>query len=190
MPDDGVSALSALADLLCRTEKWLPAESQRPHPLLSPTTCVATMAKAGIAHNIVPGKASAIYNLRFLPWQKADEITTELRTLAEQVAARRPGISCSVEQIAALQPSEVEPDAPVAQALHQAIKDVTGTEPRFVGVGGATLCKQLIGAGIPAVAFGPGDEHFAHMADERIAVDELVKYTAVVIAATLLAVGK
>ena len=189
MPEDGVSGLSALAELLNRTEKWLPQDSHRKHSLLTPTTCVATMAEAGVAHNVVPGKASAVYNLRFLPWQKAAEITQELRKLAEQVALSRAGISVTVEQITHLEPSEVRPDAPVAQALFQAIKEVMGKEPLFVGVGGATLCKQLIWAGIPAVAFGPGDPHFAHVADEHISIDELVKYTAVVIAATLRAVG-
>jgi len=189
MPQDGVSALGALAELLNRTEKWLPQGSLRQHPLLTPATCVATVAEAGVAHNVVPGKASVVYNLRFLPWQKAAEITQELRLLAAQVAQGRPGVSVAVEQITELEPTEVPPDAPVAQALFQAISEVTGKEPVFVGVGGATLCKQLIWAGIPAVAFGPGDPHSPHVADERISIDELVKYTAVVIAATLRAVG-
>ena len=189
MPEDGVSALSALAELLTRMEKWLPQGSQRKHPLLTPTTCVATVAEAGVAHNVVPGKASAVFNLRFLPWQKAAEITQELRLFAEQVAHGRPGVSVVVEQITELEPTEVQPDAPVAQALFQAIREVTGKEPLFVGIGGATLCKQLIWAGIPAVAFGPSDPHFPHVADERISIDELVKYIAVVIAATLRAVG-
>ena len=92
--------------------------------------------------------------------------------------------------IAELAPSEVKSDQPVAQALYGAIHEITGKEPKFVGIGGATLCKQLIWAGIPAAAFGPGDHNMPHMADERIAVDELVRYTAVVIGATLRAVGK
>jgi len=189
-PEDGASALSALAELLCRTEKWLPKGSRRKHPLLTATTCVATLAEAGVAPNVVPGKASATFNLRFLPWQQAAAITVELRALAEQVAARRPGVSVVAEQTAELAPTEVQPHAPVARALSEAIADITGKAPVFVGVGGATLCKQLIWAGIPAAAFGPSDPHFPHMADERIAIDELVKYTAVVIAATLRAVGK
>lgn len=189
LPEDGVSALSALAELLCRTEHWLPHASRRKHPLLSPTTCVATVAEAGVAHNVVPGKASVVYNLRFLPWQKAAAITAEIRVLAAEVAARRR-VKVVVEQIAQLEPSEVQPGAPVAQALFQAIAEITGRKPRFIGVGGATLCKQLIACGIPAVAFGPGDEHLPHMANERLSIDELVRYTAVIIAAALRAVGK
>jgi TRAP-type mannitol/chloroaromatic compound transport system permease large subunit len=41
-----------------------------------------------------------------------------------------------------------------------------------------------------AAAFGPGDHSMPHMADERITIDELVKYTAVLIGATMRAVGK
>lgn len=189
-PEEGVSALSALAELLYLTENWKPHGSQKKHPLLSPTTCVITKSEAGIAHNIVPGKATAVYNVRFLPHQSASGITKELRDMAEQIATRRKGISVVVENIAELGPSEISQDSPVAQSLYQAIKDVTGKAPEFVGIGGATLCKQLIWAGIPAAAFGPGDHSMPHMADERIPIDELVKYTGVLIGATLRAVGK
>ncbi|HYG75638.1 MAG TPA: M20 family metallopeptidase [Planctomycetota bacterium] len=189
-PEEGVSALGALAEMMYMTENWRPHGSERKHPLLSPTTNVIVRADAGIANNIVPGKASAVYNLRFLPWQTGTGITQELRKMAEQIASRRKGVSVTVEKIAELEPSEVKQDSPVAQSLFKAIKDVTGKEPKFVGIGGATLCKQLIWAGIPAAAFGPGDHSMPHMADERIPIDELVKYTAVVIGATLNAVGK
>jgi acetylornithine deacetylase/succinyl-diaminopimelate desuccinylase family protein len=189
-PEEGISALAALAELLHLTENWKPSGSQKKHPLLSPTTCVITKADAGIAHNIVPGKATAVYNVRFLPHQSASGVTAEIRDMAEQIATRRKGVSVTVENIAELGPSEISQDSPVAQSLYQAIKDVTGKAPDFVGIGGATLCKQLIWAGIPAAAFGPGDHAMPHMADERIPIDELVKYTAVLIGATLRAVGK
>ena len=189
-PWDGISALSALAEMIHLTEVWKPHGSDIRHPLLTPTTCVVTKAEAGIAHNIVPGKASAVYNLRYLPHQTGTGITAELRRMAEHIASRRKGITVVVENIAELAPSEVKSDQPVAQALYGAIHEITGKEPKFVGIGGATLCKQLIWAGIPAAAFGPGDHNMPHMADERIAIEELVKYTAVVIGATLRAVGK
>ena len=189
-PWDGVSALSALAEMIYLTEAWKPNGSDIKHPLLTPTTCVVAKADAGIAHNIVPGKATAVYNLRYLPHQTGTGITQELRRMAEQIASRRKGVTVEVEKFAELAPSEVKSDQPVAQALYGAIHEITGKEPKFVGIGGATLCKQLIWAGIPAAAFGPGDHNMPHMADERISVDELVKYTAVVIGATLRAVGK
>ena len=188
-PEEGVSALGALAEFMYLTENWKPHGSDRKHPLLSPTTCVITKSESGIAHNIVPGKATAVYNVRFLPWQTGNGVTQELRKMAEQIAMRRKGISVTVEKIAELEPSEVPQDSVVAQSLYQAIKEVSGQAPKFVGIGGATLCKQLIWAGIPAAAFGPGDHSMPHMADERISIDELVRYTAVVIGATCNAIG-
>ena len=189
-PEEGVSALGALAEFMYLTENWRPHGSDKKHPLLSPTTCVITKSDAGIAHNIVPGKATAVYNVRYLPWQSGSGVTQELRKMAEQIATRRPGVTVTVEKIAELEPSEIKQDSAVAQSLFHAIKDVNGKEPKFVGIGGATLCKQLIWAGIPAAAFGPGDHSMPHMADERIPIDELVKYTGVVIGATMRAVGK
>jgi succinyl-diaminopimelate desuccinylase len=189
-PEDGVSALAALAELMHLTENWKPHGSDKRHPLLSPTTCVITKSEAGIAHNIVPGKATAVYNVRYLPHQSGSGVTHELRRMAEEIATRRKGISVTVENIAELAPSEVSQDAPVAQALFKAIQDITGRLPKFTGIGGATLCKQLIWSKIPAAAFGPGDHTMPHMADERISIDQLVQYTGVLIGATLRAVGK
>jgi acetylornithine deacetylase/succinyl-diaminopimelate desuccinylase family protein len=189
-PEEGISALGALAEFMYLTENWKPHGSDRKHPLLSPTTCVITKSDAGIAHNIVPGKATAVYNCRFLPHQSANGVAQELRKMAEQIATRRAGVTVTVEKIAELGPSEIPQESAVAQALYQSISEVTGKAPQFVGIGGATLCKQLIWAGIPAAAFGPGDHSMPHMADERIPIDELVKYTAVLIGATLRAVGK
>ncbi|HLX63538.1 MAG TPA: ArgE/DapE family deacylase [Planctomycetota bacterium] len=189
-PWEGVSALSAMAELIYLTESWRPHGSDIKHPLLTPTTCVVAKLNSGIAHNIVPGKAEAIYNLRYLPNQTGNGIAQELRKMAEQIATRRKGITVEVENIGELEPSEVKQDQPVAQALYGAIEEVTGKAPKYTGIGGATLCKQLIWAGIPAAAFGPGDHSMPHMADERIAIDELVAYTAVVIGGTLRAVGK
>jgi len=189
-PEEGASALGALAEFMYLTEKWKPHGSDRLHPLHTPTTCVIARADAGIANNIVPGKATAIYNLRFMPWQSGDGIASELRKMAEQIATRRPHITTTVEKIAELEPTEIKPDSAVAQSLYKAIEDVTGKAPRFMGIGGATLCKQLIWAGIPAAAFGPGDPSMPHMVDEKISVEELVRYTGVVIGATLRAVGK
>jgi acetylornithine deacetylase/succinyl-diaminopimelate desuccinylase family protein len=188
-PDEGVSAMAALAEMLFHTEKWLPHGSDKKHPLLSPTTCLATRVDSGIAHNIVPGKATAVYNCRFLPHQSGDGVAQELRKMAEQIASRRPGITVTVEKFSELAPSEISADSPVAQALSQSIAEITGETPKFIGVGGATLCKQLIWAGIPAAAFGPGDGSMPHMVDERIPIDELVRYTAVVIGATLRALA-
>ncbi|MFH0939842.1 MAG: M20/M25/M40 family metallo-hydrolase [Planctomycetota bacterium] len=125
-PADGISALAALAELMYLTENWRPHGSANRHPLLTPTTCVISQAEAGVAHNIVPGKATAVYNVRYLPHQSAGGVVSELRKMAEQIATRRPGISVTVEKIAELPPTETQPDQPAAQMLFQAIQDITG----------------------------------------------------------------
>src|SRR5262249_54065258 len=112
-PQEGVSALSALTEFMYHTEHWRPHASDKRHPLLSPTTVVIARCDAGIAHNIVPGKATAVYNVRYLPHQSGSGVTQELRKMAEQIVSRRPGTSVTVEKIGELEPSEVKPDAPV-----------------------------------------------------------------------------
>ena len=190
-PEEGISALSALAEMLFHTENWKPHGSEKKHPLLSPTTCVITKSEAGIAHNIVPGKANAVYNVRFLPHQSGSGVTHEIRRMAEQIATPREKASRSKSRTSPN--SRRRKSARIRRSRRRCITPSRMSRagyPQFVGIGGATLCKQLIWSGIPAAAFGPGEHTMPHMADERISIDQLVQYTGVVIGATLRAVGK
>ena len=55
----------------------------------------------------------------------------------------------------------------------------TGNSPKPFGMGGVTVAKQFIAAGIPAVGICPGDKGVEHVANESIEVDELVDFAAV-----------
>ena len=47
----------------------------------------------------------------------------------------------------------------------------------MVGIGGGTLAKPLVHAGIHAVGWGPGSQTGYHGADEEIEVSQLVSFT-------------
>lgn len=182
-PEQGASALAAAAEFLVAVEKRRPQGGDEPHPFLSPTTMVAAVAEAGSAPNMVPGKAELTLNLRFLPGQTPKGLAAEIRSWAEETAARRKGITAEVRVETTLPPSEVPADSPVVRALRNALAETTGTEPCLIGIGGATFCKQLVTRGIPAVAYGPGEETAAHAADERLAISELERFVVATTAA-------
>ncbi len=183
-PELGVNAALAMADLMMRTEGWLPGGAQE-HPLLKkPSVCVG-MVQGGIASNVVPALARAVFNIRYLPGQTADGILAEMSRAARAVEAARPGVSFSLKITQDLPPISMDPSHRGVEILAGAISAVTGRRPAIIGVGGTTVCKQLVRAGIPAAAFGPGEEALAHMADERIEIGEMVRYAAVVARAAL-----
>ncbi len=73
----------------------------------------------------------------------------------------------------------LNPDHPLVRAGVDAAADVRGEQPaisRWVfSTNGIASMGRL---GIPTIGFGPGEERFAHVADERIPIDDLVKAAA------------
>jgi acetylornithine deacetylase/succinyl-diaminopimelate desuccinylase family protein len=71
-------------------------------------------------------------------------------------------------------PSVVDPGAPIVAATLEAHRRASGTESAAVGWTAVHDGAFLNAAGIPAIAYGPGDVRAAHAPDEHVAVDELL----------------
>jgi acetylornithine deacetylase len=83
-------------------------------------------------------------------------------------------------------PAEVEPDAPICEAVKEAHKRVTGEAPAVEGVPYGADMRIFIRFGdMPCVMYGAGDVNVAHAPDEHISITELL--TAATTVACLLA---
>jgi acetylornithine deacetylase len=78
-------------------------------------------------------------------------------------------------------PAEVEPDAPISEAVKAAHERVTGEKPSVEGVPyGADMRLFIHFGGIPCVMYGAGDVNVAHAPDEHISITELLTATTTV----------
>lgn len=178
-PQDGANAILALAEFLAEVEAWEPRER---HPLLGrPTANVGTVA-GGSAPNMVPDRATSALDCRYLPGMTAAGVVRHFEELARRVALRREGVSFSLKITADQPPSGVDPEHPLVGAVRELAPRITGRPVELLGLGGATFCKPLLAAGIPAVGFGPGAESAAHTAGESVEIRELVEFAAFVAA--------
>jgi len=73
-------------------------------------------------------------------------------------------------------PHEVAEDHELVRLIRETTEKVAGVRPKVIGIGGITVAKQLNQQGIAAVAWGPGDDHLAHMADESVSIDEIMTF--------------
>jgi len=72
-------------------------------------------------------------------------------------------------------PAEVEPDAPICEALKKAHEQVTGEVPPVEGVPYGADMRLFIRFGeMPCVMYGAGDVNVAHAPDEYISVTDLL----------------
>jgi succinyl-diaminopimelate desuccinylase len=124
---------------------------------------VATVTEiaGGIASNVVPDRVTCMVNFRYAPDCSPAEAEKRIRELLAglgemAIASNAP-------------PARVATDSPLVQSLRAAGN--LSIEPKQAW----TPVAEFDAAGIPAVNFGPGATRFAHRADERVEVAELVR---------------
>jgi acetylornithine deacetylase len=163
-------------------EDWVARPHQR-HPHMSPGDFVPVIMTGG--HWIVsyPASCTIVYHVAFLPAEggengMGEELAREIEGWVTRAAAADPWL--------AEHPPTVEwaPPVPAAEvpADHAVVTTMLGAAaalgaPATVGApdfwhDGATFTR--FGA-TPCVCFGPGDVRLAHMVDESVPVDELVR---------------
>jgi succinyl-diaminopimelate desuccinylase len=120
-----------------------------------------TRLVAGIADNVIPGEATATLNLRYPPDRDAAEAEAYLATLAPDDA--------TLEIVSNAAPARVVAEAPAVRALQTAGSLVVRPKQAWTNVADFTA------RGLDAVNFGPGHTALAHHAEERVAIDALVR---------------
>jgi len=176
-PEEGVNAIWNLIAALNRIgERGVPAGR---HPLLTPATHNLGQIAGGVAPNVVPAKASAVLDIRFLPGQSCQDMLDHLQSILDETAQALPEARFEKKLIMTLPPAETPADSRLVTLIQDAVRDSVGREAKTVGIGGTTVAKSFMLRGVPAVGFGAGSDHVGHMADEYIDVEELVAFAKV-----------
>ena len=133
------------------------------------------------ATNVIPAKATAVFNIRFNDTWTADSLKAEIEARLAKAAAGerlRPGRApASYDLVWAERPSHVflTRDNALVESLSGAIAAVTGREPKLSTTGG-TSDARFIKDYCPVVEFGLVGQTM-HMVDERVAVADLETLT-------------
>ncbi|HDS08937.1 MAG TPA: M20 family peptidase [Firmicutes bacterium] len=183
LPKLGLNAIDRLAEFIKKLEPII--LTHQPHPILSPPTKSVNIIHGGAAHNIVPDKAEIIVNVRYLPGMTPESIIEDFKKVAAKVKKGK----FEFKVMDYLVPTEVSPENNLVNALKYNAKKYMDIDLKLIGLGGATVCKQLIEKGITAVGFGPGSDAVAHMSDEYVKIKELIEFQKIIIP-TLVDLGR
>lgn len=176
-PEKGVNAIwNLIAALNKLRTRGMPAAT---HALLTPPTYNLGQISGGAAPNIVPARASAVVDLRFLPGQSIEQVQALLEALLRETERETPGARFDLLVKTTHPATEVPLDNPLVRAIQETAQELIGVTPTLFGISGATVAKQLIAHGITAVGYSAGEGDVAHMADESINLDELVAFAKV-----------
>lgn len=182
MPLSGVNPVTRAARFVVAVEKLEREEIERHgedaflgYPSITPTILMGP--ECGEPQiNVIPASAYAALDIRTTPSQSHGELVKRLEDIVERLAAGDPDFDANLEVIEARPPTETPMDAPLVRAMASAYTHLTGKEPRYNGVPGATDGTFLHAwAGIPIITTGAGEREIPHHRDEWVGVDELLE---------------
>jgi len=157
LPDQGINAIYAMADLIGKMQTELAAEfDSLEHEVLGKPTFSVGWIRGGSKTNIVADECTIGLDLRTVPALASEEWLAELK---QKLSNWSPGLE--ITQGLYTVPLDTDPDHEMIRKLSELGAEPTGA-PWFCDASILSL------AGTPAVAMGPGSINQAHTADEWI----------------------
>src|SRR5579863_8585838 len=185
-PEHGVDVLAALGALLVAVagrDRGL--RHAPPHPLLAHGSLMSTVARGGSAPFMIAAQAEALIERRTLPGENAAAALSEVRALADTVAAGVPGLGSTVELVLARDAWQADARGPAAELmdlLEAELPAAHAAPPARTGVPYWMESALWQASGIPAVVCGPAGGGL-HAADEWVDLAQLRRYPVAVAAA-------
>lgn len=174
MPDDGINACLASADLTMRVHALEKIFDKR-DSLFSPdrSTFEPTMRLANVEGiNIIPGEETICFDCRVLPCYTIADALKEVRRCCDETE-KAYNVKITFETPQAEESYATPSDAPIVKKLSTALKATRGFEPKLIGIGGGTVAAFFRNIGIPAVVWSTLDE-MAHQVNEYAKIENIV----------------
>lgn len=181
MPLSGVNPVTRAARFVVAVEELEREEIARHggHPLLgypSLTPTVFLGPDCGEPQiNVVPARAYVALDVRTVPAQSHGDLVGKLEAILSRLAREDPDFDATLEVLEERPPTETPREAPIVRAMAAAYRGLTGGEPAYDGVPGATDGTFLSAwAGLPVVTTGAGGREIPHHKDEWVAEEGLL----------------
>jgi succinyl-diaminopimelate desuccinylase len=181
MPLSGVNPVTRAARFVVAVEELEREEMERhgEHPSLgypSLTPTILLGPDCGEPQiNVVPASAYVALDVRTTPAQSHEDLVGKLESILSRLHFEDPDFDATLEVIEERPPTRTPRDEPLVRAMAAAYRHLTGEEPRYDGVPGATDGTFLHAwAGVPIVTTGAGNREIPHHRDEWVDEEELL----------------
>ena len=164
----GVNALGRAMPLLQQLFEYARELDSRDAVLL-----VGGNMEAGTNFNVVPDRCRFTIDRRTNP---DEDFETEKRTLLDLIArASQHAGNIHIRTIQEGRAALTSPDAPLARALADSIREVTGEPAAFELCPGLLEIRFYAERGVPALAYGPGILAVSHGPQEFVKISRMVE---------------
>ena len=194
---DGVNAVAKMVGVLAGlNEDIVTFTPHEDFPEL-PTVNVGLVSGGAMA-SMLAARAEAMIDVRTVPGMTPDSVLDDLTSLVARLAAEDPTLDADVELLGAPEfiqqhPFQMSADEPVIDAVAAAHAALCGSRP-FVGtlfpqVFFGTDASHLARAGIPTAIYGPGKASDINVANESMAIADLLQASRVYLNSSLIICG-
>jgi succinyl-diaminopimelate desuccinylase len=181
MPLSGINPNTRLARIILAFERFELEEKERcgADPFLGLPSVTFTVLQAPPAGspaqlNVMPGEAVGFVDIRTVLAQDHETVKRRLKGILQELADGDPGFKADIDFIEERPVVGIGREEPIAAVSAQAFKDVTGREPVWNGVPGATDGTFLSAwKRIPCLVNGPGPRTIPHHADEYVEIEQM-----------------
>lgn len=183
MPLTGINPNTRMARVIVALEELERKEMARvgQHPMLGWPSITPTILQGPVKGepqiNVVPDQCMTTLDIRTVPGQDHEGLKSEMNAILEALGKEDEKFRAALEVIEERPWTLTARDEEVVQAVASSYLEITGKEPVYNGVPGATDGTFLHKAGIPILTTGAGDRHIPHHADEYVDICQLVEST-------------
>ncbi len=165
MPHLGRNAILGLAKGLAALDGWAPKGH---HPALGEATTSIGIIEGGTQANVVPDRAHARLDVRYLPGQESRDIVRHV----EGIIAKASGLPTHAEVLTDHVPFDSGIDSSLMRASVAGVENA-GHPVARVGLPYGTEASRFQALDVDLVVLGPGERALAHTNRESIALADL-----------------
>ena len=173
LPEQGIDAIAHMGRLLGEMEGWRDEvfAAQR-DPLLGPPSVHASLIDGGLGWSTYPDRCALRVEHRMLPDQTAQDALALWNAAIARQSAADPRFMARAELDLFRPGYRIAEDAPITQALQQAVTGVQGKSAAIRGIPAWMDSAVLSAAGFPTIIYGPKGAG-AHAATEYVNLESV-----------------
>lgn len=175
MPERGVNAIDKLFPFYSRLSELDIHNAE--HDLLSPATLAVTLINGGKQANVTPDRCELTFDIRTLPNQQHEQLTQQMRTLANSVMSKHEGANLQIETLLDVPAVSTDVNSSLVALAQQVLigsgRSAERAKPRGAQYFTDASVLQALGKNI--IVLGPGDPKLAHQVNEHVSISDYME---------------
>jgi len=185
IPELGDNAIYMACEFILEYKKYTEEKyKQNPHKALGEAKMNVGVINGGIQANSVPSSCKIVIDKRYLPNESIDDFQEEIDQVAQRIKDKDPVFDYRTKLIVDCTPMELDSNSKKFQQLKEILELELGKKLEVDVFGGWAEGGTLAKYNVDTLYFGPGNQRYAHAADERVGVKDIKEVTKGIIAIT------